>query len=76
MQKKRLWWYHRWKLWKLLKAAANNEYVGDLPWYIGVKFTGQDDNTSVPVSNSVSIAAISHSNVQAILEEKAEVEAD
>ena len=61
-------------MWKLLKASAENEDVDVLPWYLGVKLSGQDVKTSVIIGRSVPIAATPHSTIQAIVEEKTEVE--
>ena len=53
---------------KLIEAASNNEDVDVLPWYLGVKFTVQYDNTSLPIGRSVPISETSHGSVQVILE--------
>ena len=54
-QKKRLWGYHGWKVWKLPYAVAKND-IDVLPWYLGVQFTDQEGkNTSVPVGRSAKL---------------------
>ena len=74
-QLKKLWRRHFWNLQKLCQNIEHNSGSDIILWYMAIKFMGQYNKGSISLGQSVLLATILHSTVDAIVPEGTSIEA-